>query len=56
MKGVTRQNLLELLPRSKEDSPFVGENELGGRGWDAEFSSWYKDDEEKWNTGFVASI
>ena len=56
VKGVTRQNILELLPTSKEDSPFVGENELGGRGWDAEFSSWYNDDEEKWNTGFVASI
>ena len=45
-----------MLPNSKDKSPFVGENQLYGRGWDAAWSSWAGNDREKYNTGMIASI
>ena len=43
------------MPQSKDESPFVGSNDLYGRGWDAEWSAW-SGDREKFNTGMVTSI
>ena len=53
---LTPESLTEMLPHKKEDSPFVGDNDIGGRGWDIAWSAWAGDDKEKWNTGMVASM
>ena len=52
---ITRDALIEKLPSSKEDSPFVGANNLFGRGWDVEWSA-FAGDREKDNLGFVTSF
>ena len=43
------------MPSTKEDSPFVGANNLFGRGWDVEWSA-FAGDREKDNLGFVTSF
>ena len=53
---LTPESLTEMLPHRKEDSPFVSDNDIGGRGWDIAWSAWAGDDKEKWNTGMVASF
>ena len=53
---MTPESLVEMLPRSKEDSPLVGGNDLYGRGWDLERSKWSGGDEEKWNVGMRTKL
>lgn len=53
---LTPESLTAMLPKSKEESPYVKENQLGGRGWDAAWSTWVEGDKEKWNTGVVFSF
>ena len=44
--SLTPEKLISMIPKSKEESPLVGENDLYGRGWDLEWSAWAHNDEE----------
>ena len=44
--SLTPEKLVSMIPKSREESPLVGDNDLYGRGWDAEWSAWANNDED----------